>query len=233
MKQRILGVFAHPDDESFSIGGTLAKYAAQKVEIYLVCATRGQSGQWSDVSPSARKLADVRQTELLTAAKILGVKKVEFLGFKDGQINNNQILGLEEKISLKMKKIKPQVVVTFDPSGISGHLDHIAVSLATTRAFLKVKELKKLYYVVFPRSLAQKFNRLFLGFPDEKITAKLDVSEYWSEKVKALKAHQTQKADWERYLKRKNFPKIEYFNLAHSRTDQLEESGNDLFAGIS
>lgn len=231
MKKRLLAVFAHPDDESFSSGGTLAKYAAKGFEVYLVTATKGEAGQWSDVVRKERELWQIREKELLKAVKILGIKQVEFLGFIDGKINNELVPQLTEAIAQKMREIRPQVVLTFDSSGVSGHLDHIAVSLATTRAFSSVEEVKKLYYVVFPRSWAKKFGRQFPGFPDEMITTKMRVARYWPKKIEAVKSHATQKADWERFLKRKT-PKIENFYLVQSQIENLKFPENDLFAGI-
>lgn len=231
MKRRLLAVFAHPDDESFSSGGTLAKYVAKGFEVYLVAATKGEAGQWSGVPRRGRELGQVREKELLRAAKILGIKQVEFLGFIDGKISNDLVPKLTEAIVQKMREIKPQVVITFDSSGVSGHLDHIAVSLATARAFFSVEEVKKLYYVVFPRSWAQKFGRQFPGFPDDLITTKMRVSRYWPKKIEAVKSHVTQKADWERFFKRKT-PKIENFYLIQSRIEHLKFPENDLFAGI-
>lgn len=232
MRRKLLAVFAHPDDESFSSGGTLAKYANRGVEIYLVCATRGEAGQWSGISRKGLKLGQVREKELLAAAEILGVKKVEFLGFVDGKINNRQILKLEEAIVEKMRKIKPQVVICSDTTGISGHLDHIAVSLATTRAFAKVEEAKKLYYVVLPKSWVKRYSLPFPGFPDEMVTTKIKIARFWSKKAAAIKAHQTQRADWERFFKRENYPKVENFYLVQSRISRLKFLENDFFSGL-
>src|SRR3972149_9592612 len=232
MRRKLLGVFAHPDDESFASGGTLAKYATQGIEVYLICASHGEAGQWSGISHKGLKLGKVREKELLKAAQILGVKKVEFLGFVDGKINNRQILKLEEVILEKMQKIKPQVVICPDVTGISGHLDHIAVSLATTRAFSKAEEAKKLYHLVLPKSWAKRYNLPFFGFPDEMVNTKIKTRNFWAKKVAAIKAHLTQKADWERFFKRENYPRIENFYLVQSRISCLKFPENDLFAGL-
>lgn len=232
MKRRILAVFAHPDDESFSSGGTLAKYAALGVEVYLLCATRGEAGQWSGVARQGRRLGEVREKELLAAAKILGAKEVDFLGFVDGRINNRQIAKLENSIVQKIRQIGPQVVICPDVTGISGHLDHIATSLATTRAFSKVEEAKKLYHVVLPQSLVKKYRLPFPGFPDELITSKIKIARFWDKKVEAIKSHLTQKVDWERFFKRRRYPKLENFYLVQSRARNLKFPEDDLFSGV-
>lgn len=233
MKKRLLAVFAHPDDESFGPGGTLAKYAALEVEVFLVTATRGEAGQWSEVKVGGKTLSEIRAREERQAVKILGVKQVAFLNFRDGQIANQDVCKLTQKILLKIKKIKPQVILTFDLTGISLHLDHIAVAVATTRAFLESKIPQKLYYHVLPQSFAQKFASHFPGFPDEKITTKIRTSSMWGKKVLAMKCHLTQKKDWERILARwRQGKKQEFFYLAQNRIKNLKIPEDDLFAGV-
>lgn len=234
MKKRLLAVFAHPDDESFSSGGTLAKYAQKGVEIYLACVTRGEVGQ--SAKALKKTLGEEREKELLRAAKILGVKGVFFLGFSDGTLNNQIMPKLWEKILKLLRKIRPQVVLTFDFSGISGHLDHIATSYATTLAFLEFKKReKKLYWVVIPERFAQTIGLPFLGMPEEKITTKIDISRFWPQKVRAIKAHKTQKFDWERFFARRKEKKLrqfEYFYLAKHSLKKIKLPEADFFSGF-
>src|SRR3990167_2864362 len=94
--KKILAVFAHPDDESFGPGGTLAKYAKEGVEVHILCATKGEAGENSNKDHKVYKvekvknIEEIREKELLAAAKVLGVKKVEFLNFVDGELSNNK-----------------------------------------------------------------------------------------------------------------------------------------------
>lgn len=205
--KKLLAVFAHPDDECFGPGATLAKYAKAGVEVYVVCATRGEAG---------RGTSKERTKELLAAAKVLGVKKVEFLDFEDGEISNNQYHDLAGKILEKIEAIKPQVVLTFDLTGASGHLDHIAVALTTTYAFLRQTIAKKLYY--FARPNFEETEEYFIYIPpakrDGEITTEIDVSDVWDIKVRAMKKYKTQKKDSERLLKMyKTVPKVDRFIL--------------------
>lgn len=144
----LLSVLAHPDDETFGMGGTLALYAQRGVDVYLVCATRGEVG---DVDPEHmngyKSAGEAREAELRCAAEKLGLAGVYFLDYRDsgmpGSPDNQhpQALAaapLEEvaaKVAHYIRLLKPQVVVTFDPVGGYRHPDHIAIHKATVRAF--------------------------------------------------------------------------------------------------
>ena len=136
MKMRpLVCVFAHPDDESMGPGGTIAKNAAVR-DVFLLCATFGNN------KAKQKNLGKIRSQELLNSAKILGVKKVDLLGFDDGELNNNLYHSLAEKIEAKVRKYRPDTLMTFETNGITGHLDHIAVSLATSLVFKKLSFVK-------------------------------------------------------------------------------------------
>lgn len=235
--RRILLVTAHPDDESFGPGATLAKYAAEGVEVHLLCATRGESGQWSDVKSRGRKLEEIREKEHRRASKILGVKSHEYMGYIDGYLSNILIDELIEKIRRKVNEFKPDILLTFDLLGISGHLDHIAVAIATTKVFDEERGVKKLYYFTVNQKRVeeskQRFNRRIWGRPDGEITTRIDVKRYLPIKLKAALCHQTQLRDIERLQELwKKYGKTEYFILAGSRVKtKLPEA--DLFVGIA
>lgn len=174
-KRTLLAVLAHPDDETFGVGGTLALYARQGVDVYLICATRGEAG---DVEQSHLQgyssIAERRESELRCAANILGLKGVIFLGYRDsgmpGSVDNSHPQALcaqpVEEVASKLVslilQIKPQVVITFDPIGGYRHPDHIAIHRATVKAFEHLTALeqegkaqnpiKKLYFHTIPRT---------------------------------------------------------------------------------
>jgi LmbE family N-acetylglucosaminyl deacetylase len=175
VKRKILSVLAHPDDESFGMGGTLAKYAAEGVEVHLICATRGEAGE---VDPEYLKghtsIAALRVEELNCAVKELGIEPVRLLEYRDsgmtGSADNenpralinaplDQVAG---EIADIIREIKPQVVLTFDPIGGYRHPDHIFIHEAATRAFKLAGDAAypgnhpsyqpaKLYYHTIPR----------------------------------------------------------------------------------
>jgi N-acetyl-1-D-myo-inositol-2-amino-2-deoxy-alpha-D-glucopyranoside deacetylase len=176
--KRLLAVLAHPDDESFGMGGTLALYAQRGVEVHLICATRGEVGETPpDFKRNDRSIAELRMDELRCAGQILGLKEVHFLDYRDsgmpGSTDNSHPNALAaapmeqvaKEIAKLIRKLKPQVVLTFDPFGGYGHPDHIAIQRATERAFylageqtpldsLPPYQSQKLYFHTFPnRSL--------------------------------------------------------------------------------
>ena len=181
----ILSVLAHPDDESFGMGGTLALYAQRGADVYLVCATRGEVG---DVSPELLEgfssIAELRESELRCAASHLGLKAVYFLGYRDsgmpGSIDNqhpdSQVSHSIDEVAAKVVKyirdLKPDIVLTFDPIGGYKHPDHIHIHQATVLAFEKADDPAfypgsgepfkpgKLYFHTFPRGLLKFAVRL-------------------------------------------------------------------------
>jgi LmbE family N-acetylglucosaminyl deacetylase len=184
----LLAVLAHPDDESFGMGGTLAYYARQGVSVYLICATRGEVG---DVDPrfleGFHSIAERRESELRCAAGILGLAGVIFLDYRDsgmpGSPDNShpQALAaapLEQvaaKIASHIRQLQPQVVLTFDPIGGYKHPDHIAIQRATLQAFqlagdqtyiddLPPYRPQKLYYHVIPKGFLKMAVRLLRIF---------------------------------------------------------------------
>lgn len=148
MKKTILAVMAHPDDETFGIGGTLALYSRRGVDVHLVCATRGEVGEMpDDMMAGFNTIAEKREAELRCAGDILGLKSIKFLGFRDSGMPGTpdnlhpQALAAQpvervaEEIAYYIRKLQPQVVITFDPIGGYHHPDHIAVHNSTVKAF--------------------------------------------------------------------------------------------------
>lgn len=170
--KRLLAVFAHPDDESFGPGGTLAYYAAQGVDVQLICATRGEAGDIPDsMATDETSVATLREKELRCAAKQLGLSAIHLLDYRDSGMNGSPdnlhpnalaaapIEEVSQKVAALMEKIRPQVVITFDPMGGYRHPDHIAIHRATLAAFNQLNKrddagnanLQKLYYSTFPK----------------------------------------------------------------------------------
>jgi LmbE family N-acetylglucosaminyl deacetylase len=184
-KPVLLAVLAHPDDESFGMGGTLALYAARGVDVNLICATRGEAGEMSTgYMEGYSSIGERREAELRCAAGILGIKEIYFLGYRDsgmqGSPDNKHpralaIQPVDEvaaKIAHQIRKFKPDVVLTFDPIGGYRHPDHIAIHKATVRAFeksddpsfgadvLEGYQAKKLYYHVISRNFIKFFIKI-------------------------------------------------------------------------
>ncbi len=144
----MLVVLAHPDDETFGMGGTLALYARQGVKVHLICATRGEVGEIDpEYMEGHTSKAEVRESELRCAAGVLGLSGVHFLNYRDsgmpGSPDNENPRALvaqpleqvAEEITTWIRRLRPQVVITFDPIGGYRHPDHIAIHNATVHAF--------------------------------------------------------------------------------------------------
>jgi LmbE family N-acetylglucosaminyl deacetylase len=135
---KLMCVLAHPDDESLGMGGTLAKYAAEGIETYLVTATRGERGRFGagKERPGQDVVGKVREAELRAAAKELGIRAVNLLDYIDGDLDRADPREAAAKIGAHIRRIRPHVVSTFGPEGAYGHPDHIAVSQYATAAVL-------------------------------------------------------------------------------------------------
>jgi N-acetyl-1-D-myo-inositol-2-amino-2-deoxy-alpha-D-glucopyranoside deacetylase len=184
-QKTLVFVGAHPDDESFGVGGTLVKYAAAGVNVYYICGTRGEVGE---VTPSIMRgfatIGDLRWHELECAAKEIGLKEIIYLGYRDsgmaGSPDNQHPQALaaapvEEvagRIVRELRRLKPEVVLTFDPIGGYRHPDHIAIHNATVMAYNAAGESgryadagpvyrpRKLYFHVFPRGWMKWWTRI-------------------------------------------------------------------------
>ncbi len=218
---RLMCVLAHPDDESLGAGGTIAKYAAAGVEVYLVTATRGERG-WHGASndyPGRTALGKMREAELRAAAQVLGIREVEFLDYVDGELEEVNPLEATTRIAAHVRRVKPRVVITFGPEGVYGHPDHIAVSQLTTGAVVAAADpsyvqldahpphrVSKLYYKVWTRAEMAAYQSVFGDFVfrvgdeerqgvewrDWAITTRLDTSAHWRTAWQAVLCHQSQ-----------------------------------------
>ena len=185
MTKTLLAVLAHPDDESFGLGGTLALYSHKGYDVYFVCATRGEAGTVdAEHLVGFKDIAEMRTDELKRAAKHLGLKDIFFLGYRDSgmpgteankhpeaQINAS-IDEVAGRVVKYIRKFKPEVVLTFDPIGGYKHPDHIHIHNATKLAFEKADDASfhpesgspfrplALYYQVFPRWFLKMATRL-------------------------------------------------------------------------
>ncbi|MEX2620965.1 MAG: PIG-L family deacetylase [Egibacteraceae bacterium] len=151
---RVLGVFAHPDDEVFCAGGTLAHYTAQGAEAMVVSATRGEAGQIRDATIATRAtISAVRETELRRACDLLGVRHVTCLDHRDGALAETPPDTLATEIAQVIDAFEPDVLITFGDDGAYGHPDHIAISAATSFAVERTRaRAVRLFHSHFPRS---------------------------------------------------------------------------------
>jgi LmbE family N-acetylglucosaminyl deacetylase len=256
--RRLMCVLAHPDDESLGTGGTLAKYAHEGVETYLLTATRGERG-WSgtpETNPGLEALGKIREGELRAAATELGVRHLDFLDYIDGDLDQANPAQAIAAIALHIRQAQPQVVVTFGHDGIYGHPDHIAICQFTTAALVaaadpdygaardqKPHRVAKLYYMVASVNRITAYQRAFgdlvmmiddverrgVGWPDWAVTTRLDTTAYWQQVWRAIECHQTQLPN---YQTLKNLPEADHQylwgNQEYYRAMSLVNGGRQL-----
>ncbi|PDW03477.1 PIG-L family deacetylase [Candidatus Viridilinea mediisalina] len=202
VRPRLLAVLAHPDDESFGAGGTLARYAWMGAQVDLICATGGEEGAAEDrYLVGYSSLAERRAAELQCAAQALGLQHVIRLDYRDSgmagtpanqhpqALVSQPLATVVGRLVVLIRQLRPHVVITFDPIGGYRHPDHIAIHEATVAAFhaagdpayhseaLLPWQPQKLYYQTFPRQLLRTVVRLmpFFGYDPRRFGRNNDV----------------------------------------------------------
>ncbi len=274
MAKRLLVSYAHPDDESFGLGSVIGKYTAEGAEVSLICATNGDVGT---VAPERlqgyNSVAELRLAELDCAAQVLGFKEVITFGYRDSGMMHSAdndhpeslwqapLDVLTDKVADVMRRLQPQVIITFDPFGGYGHPDHIKIHKATLAAYetLKAEPLhpQKLYYAAFPRALI----RLGVGLvrlrgqdPRRMGTNKdldlqavldatlpthtrIDVSGYYEIGMRAAACHASQISPRPSIPGARRIERMISSNASFTRVDPPPRPGEplerDLFAGVT
>ncbi len=205
MAQRsLLAVLAHPDDESFAIGGTLARYAAAGIQVGLLTATRGESARGGE---DPVRVAALREQELRRAIRVLGVKILRILSYQDGHLGRTDRPMLVSRLVAILRELRPQVVITFGPDGISGHPDHVAIGEATTEAFrlagqagyttgptsgdLRPHHPLRLFHIAPSPATRQCCRKGSGEFTAAGLTA-VDITAFRVDKVQAMQCHASQ-----------------------------------------
>lgn len=220
-KPVLVAIFAHPDDEAFGPGGTLALYAKTH-DVYLICVTKGQAGH-NNTSDVERPLQSIREEELENSAKLLGIRRLYFLDYEDGTLSNNQYHSIANDIQLLLDELKPEILMTFEMRGVSGHIDHIAVSMIVHFVFHKVPYTKELMLYCEREEVIKNFRDYFVyvphGYSDKEIDRVIDISDVWETKVKAMYEHKSQIKDVNTMLYGMNENKKEECFLIHTKED--------------
>ena len=270
-KPTLLAIFAHPDDEAFGTGGILAYYASSGYRVALACTTRGEAGEISDPAlASPESLGDVREAELRCSAHTMGFDEVFFLDYCDSgmvgtDMNKDQtayINAPDEEVIRKLveivREVQPDVVLTFEPYGMYGHPDHIAIHRHAVAAFHAAADSNqfpgagptwqsgRLFYTAVPHSFFEGMAKLlnepdafkdFKGLPDDQIQVDMDISQHIQAKWDALLCHATQFGEDNGFRK---VPREEAWKLLSHETFALAwpepkpgDKLRDLFDGLS
>lgn len=214
--RRVACVFAHPDDETFGVGGSLALHARDEVELTVILATSGEAGRIADASLATREtLASVREAEDLASWRALGLDPdVRFLRHPDGGLNATPRGELVAEVRAVLEDVAPEVVITFGPDGITGHGDHVAIGAIATEAFGALRTssggaaFSRLLHNAIAQSTLDRLNELLRGrglepmdpaepfmprgVPDAAIGARVDASSVYERKLEAIRCHKTQ-----------------------------------------
>jgi LmbE family N-acetylglucosaminyl deacetylase len=201
--KRAMSIHAHPDDQEFTVAGTLAKWARAGSEIVTVCITSGDAGSNEKTDPdmAKHKLALIREEEQRNACRVLGVQHVEFLHYPDGVLQPT--LELRRDLTRVIRKYKPDVVICGDPTvrfygnSYMNHPDHrVAADVALDAVFPSAGTR-----FIFPELLAEGFEphevRKVFVHGSEKGETYIDISAVLDVKIAALKEHQSQLGDWD------------------------------------
>lgn len=197
--ERVMGIFAHPDDPEFFAGGTLAKWAAEGADVTLVLVTSGDKGS-EDLEMTHARLVEIREAEERAAAAALGAKDVVFLRVPDGEVIHT--LDLRRQLTRLIRLKQPDTVVTCDPTafwygaGYINHPDHRAVGDVTMAAVFPTAR-DRLNFIELERDeglTTHKVRYLYLSGPAEA-THFVDISDHIETKIKALREHVSQIKD--------------------------------------
>jgi LmbE family N-acetylglucosaminyl deacetylase len=200
---RVLSIHAHPDDQEFTVGGTLAKWARAGSRIVTVCITSGGAGSNEHTPPDMTRetLVPIREEEQRVACRVLGISEVVFLGYEDGLLEPS--LALRRDLTRVIRRHRPDAVVCGDPtvrfygSIYMNHPDHRAAADAALDAVFPSAETR----LIFPELLAEglephKVQSVFIHGSDEPDTF-IDIAEVLGIKLAALKEHRTQMGTWD------------------------------------
>lgn len=159
----ILGIWAHPDDETFMVGGLLAMAAAGGQKVACVTATKGEAGVQDALRWPAETLGETRANELAKALEILGVGQHQWLDYPDGGCASVPEAAAVEHLVTIINEFKPDSIITFPPDGLTGHNDHVAVSAWATAAAAQSEVSPTVWYAVHTEEV---YGAAFKGIDD-------------------------------------------------------------------
>ena len=251
----IMAVFAHPDDETFLVGGTLARYSRQGIKVNLLCLTQGEGGVTGEVfgesEPTLEQVAWKRWQELRQACGVLGAQLLPCPAFPDGGLGAAGVAQLAQVIGRAFLTYRPDIVLTFGPDGLTGHPDHLMIHHATTLAFQQaaLPNMSLFYGSLADEVVAGLSTRLegsldelpleLTGQPRANLTTAIDIRSTSGYKWAALACHRTQQGGFTSLTEqdRQLLSRQEFFSLTGLAGELLSPFANirpasDLFEAV-
>ncbi|HUI84091.1 MAG TPA: PIG-L family deacetylase [Candidatus Binatia bacterium] len=245
---RLLCVTAHPDDEAGAFGGTLLLYHERGIETFVVCLTAGTAARNRGTARTDDELANLRRAEFAASCKLLGVSHGEVLDYADSKLDHADLYRAVGDLVLRIRRIRPQVMITFGPDGgLTGHIDHAVAGQFATLAFewagrpdrypehleqgLKPHRVQKLYYHTADFLLPDR-----QPIAPATVTAHIEIGkERFEKKVQAFHQHTTQAPLFERVRKNlgQRLGTLEMYHLVASRDPREAKHETDLLEGIT
>jgi LmbE family N-acetylglucosaminyl deacetylase len=245
----LAGCFAHPDDETWALAGSFALLVPKGVRGAVWTATRGGAGEIAPGTATRETLTAVREAEERAAAASVGVHDVEFADFTDGQVDQADPAALVTAVAAFLESRQPDVVVTMEPDGVTGHPDHRAVTAAVKAAFAAYASAgrqpePRLYYFGAPASVLARWAQAGMdagislpgetdpfgvpGTPDDQFTCWVDTASVAEQVRHALAQHRTQAADpWWRLIVGGDFWREAFAGIAFIRVHPAPRPGEE------
>jgi LmbE family N-acetylglucosaminyl deacetylase len=201
--KRVLSIHAHPDDQEFTVAGTLAKWARAGSEIVTVCLTRGEAGsnKSTPADMTRERLAKIREEEQRAACRVLGIAEVVFLGYKDGELTPS--IEMRRDLTRLVRRYKPDAVVLGDPTvrfydtRYMNHPDHRVASDVALDAIFPSAETRFIFPELLDEGLAPHHVSAVWLFGPNRSDTFVDIAATLDVKVKALREHKSQMGDWD------------------------------------
>jgi len=190
--ERVMVITAHPDDSEFGAGGTVARQVKEGREVTYVIVTNGNKGS-GDRTMTSERLVGVRQSEQRNAARVLGVERVEFLGYEDGEVEDTR--DLRRDVTRQIRKWRPDLVITMQPMRTknlyASHRDHRTTASVVLDCVYPLARDHLSFPELMPEYEPHKVREVYLMQWD-KPDLVVDISEVMDLKIKALACHQSQ-----------------------------------------
>jgi len=200
---RVISIHAHPDDQEFTVAGTLATWARAGSDIVTVCLTRGDAGSNETTPPdmTRARLARIREEEQGAACRVLGIKDLVFLDYEDGVLQPT--IAMRRDLTRLIRKYRPDAVVTGDPTvrfygnRYINHPDHRVAADVALDATFPSAQTRFIFPELLEEGLAPHHVREVWLYGSDKADTFIDITAVMALKIRALREHKSQMGSWD------------------------------------